>query len=69
MEKDIYRYISKKRSQQDSWSTREIGDAFGLNAYMARYYLMSLCHKGLLCRSVKQRGAPVRWMLPVRKAR
>ncbi|EAY0104287.1 hypothetical protein BW450_19890 [Salmonella enterica] len=67
MEKEIYLYISQQRSQQVCWSTREIGDAFDLNAYMARYYLMSLCRKGLLCRSVVQRGTPVRWTLPVRK--
>ncbi|ENZ1877768.1 FaeA/PapI family transcriptional regulator [Salmonella enterica] len=52
------------RSRQDSWSTREIGDAFDLNAYMARYYLNALCRKGVLCRSTIQRGAPALWSLP-----
>ncbi|EQA8868631.1 FaeA/PapI family transcriptional regulator [Citrobacter braakii] len=64
MEKEIYRYIRQNRDRQTSWSTREIGDAFDLNAYMARYYLTALCRQGLLCRSVMQRGAPVRWSLP-----
>ncbi|EQA8868667.1 FaeA/PapI family transcriptional regulator [Citrobacter braakii] len=68
-EKEIYRYIRRHRDKQDSWSTREIGDAFDLNAYMARYYLTVLCRKGLLCRSVMQRGAPVLWSLPARQSR
>ncbi|WP_375714243.1 FaeA/PapI family transcriptional regulator [Citrobacter portucalensis] len=46
-----------------------MGDILDLNAYMARYYLTSLCRKGLLCRSVMQRGAPVRWSLPACRRR
>ncbi|ECV2308154.1 hypothetical protein DTR82_24500 [Salmonella enterica subsp. enterica serovar Javiana] len=69
MEKEIYHYFKKHKNKQDSWSTREIGDAFELNVYIARYYLTILCHRGMLCRSVMQRGVPVHWRLPVRLSR